>query len=39
MQVQAQAYSFRVTAIGKVGNASGFYINHQKAPVAIATIA
>jgi len=31
-------YFFRATAIGKVGTASGFYINSQKQPVAAATI-
>ncbi len=31
-------YFFKVTAIGKVGTTSGFYINSQKAPVAVATI-
>lgn len=31
-------YYFRVTAVGKVGANSGFYINYQKMPVAVATI-
>ncbi|MBW7572412.1 Ig-like domain-containing protein [Caproiciproducens faecalis] len=31
-------YFFRATAIGKVGTASGFYINSQKQPVVAATI-
>ena len=31
-------YFFRVTAVGKAGQASGFYINYHNAPVAVATI-
>lgn len=31
-------YFIKITAIGKAGNVSGFYINSQKIPVAIATI-
>ncbi|MGX8702454.1 MucBP domain-containing protein [Caproiciproducens sp.] len=29
---------FRVTAVGKAGTGSGFYINSQKAPVAVASV-
>nr|WP_319488774.1 cellulase N-terminal Ig-like domain-containing protein [uncultured Caproiciproducens sp.] len=32
-------YFFKVTAIGKVGATSGFYINSEKAPITVATIA
>ena len=31
-------YFFKVTAVGKAGAGCGFYLNSQKAPVAIATI-
>jgi|GEM_PF-1411418 len=31
-------YFFKVTAVGKAGAASGFYINNKKAPVTVATI-
>ena len=31
-------YFFKATAVGKVGTASGFYINFQKTPVTVATI-
>lgn len=32
-------YYFRVTAVGKAGSASGFYIQNQKGPVAVAAVA
>ena len=32
-------YFFRVTAVGRPGQATGFYINSDKTPVAVATIA
>ena len=34
-----QDYFYRVTAVGRAGQAAGFYINSGKAPVAVATIA
>lgn len=32
-------YLFRITSIGKAGVSSGFYVNSEKSPVAVATIA
>lgn len=32
-------YYFEVTAVGKAGQVAGFYINSDKTPVTIATVA
>lgn len=39
VKVIGKDYFFRVTAVGKINAGSGFYINSQKSPVAVATIA
>ena len=39
VKAEGNNYFFRATAIGKTGAACGFYINGQRTPVAIATVA